>query len=89
MRQASFFGLAFLPRTTFFAVDATLARCFLALADRLAGAFFTATFLTAFLVAVVLGDAETETFFAMMEETPMKNRNQLPIREPSLAYGRC
>jgi hypothetical protein len=61
-----------LPRTTFFEVDATLARCFLALADRLAGAFFTATFLTAVLVAVALEDVEAATFLAMMERTPEK-----------------
>jgi hypothetical protein len=72
LRHASFFGLAFLPRTTFFEVDATLARCFLALADRLAGAFFTATFLTAVLVAVALEDVEAATFLAMMERTPEK-----------------
>jgi hypothetical protein len=53
-------------------VDATLARCFLALADRLAGAFFGATVLTAVLVAMVLEAAEATTFFAMMEETPEK-----------------
>jgi hypothetical protein len=72
LRHASFFGFAFLPRTTFLVVDATLARCFLALADRLAGAFFGATFLTDVLVAVVLEEAEAATFLAMMEETPEK-----------------
>jgi hypothetical protein len=38
----------------------------------LAGAFLAATFLTAVFAAVVLGEAEDDAFFAMMEETPKR-----------------